>query len=490
MCRKSCAFAHAVTYTGPGHATIGTGATPALHGIIGNGWIEPATGKYVYCVADAVAKAPKGIIGSVPVSPTLLLAPTLGDTMKAHLGKNARVVSLSWKDRAAVLMGGHAADLAAWFTAADGLLRTSTWYGPEAPGWLVRFNAQKPCDAYFGRIWNRIGPAEAYAGLVDERAFEVPDVAGNRTLPRRLDGKLKIPGPAFYRQLNGSPMANDVLLDAVQAALKGMALGQDDVPDLLCIGFSANDLVGHINGPRSVEVRDITLRTDRQIARLLKLLDERVGVGRYAVILSADHGIAPAPMGLHPLKVQTGQGFLTVKCAQAANRALTEEFGKPPEGFSSWVVKGSVLDIYLQRQALATAKIDVVRAQDLVARAVRRVRGISAAVGLERALRNQHPQDRVHRALACSAHPARSADVLVAVAPYWLPLFGVAASHGSAWSYDQEVPLLMMGPGIKRGYRSPTSVTPGAGVVVAAQLLGIPKPAMAQDDLPVDVLKY
>ena len=110
-----------------------------------------------------------------------------------------------------------------------------------------------------------------------------------------VDGGESAPGPSFYTQLGYSPLGNELILETALAAIEAMELGRDDIADLLCVGFSSNDLIGHNFGPGGVETRDVLLRTDQQIARLLETLDETVGRGRYVFLLSSDHGVSTIP---------------------------------------------------------------------------------------------------------------------------------------------------------------------------------------------------
>ena len=141
---------------------------------------------------------------------------------------------------------------------------------------MTLFNLSRPLDRLFGATWERTAPASAYEGLTDSRMFENPGALGSRTLPLALTGGLKAPGPKFFDAVYGSPFGNEVLFDLARAAITAEGLGRDATPDLLCLGFSANDAIGHRCGPWSVEVRDVTLRTDRLLRELVAMLDARV----------------------------------------------------------------------------------------------------------------------------------------------------------------------------------------------------------------------
>ena len=483
---RRAAYAHAGTLTGPGHATLATGAPPCLHGIVSNSWTDPATGRPIYCVADPKAAPLEGWEEGAGVGPGNLLAPTLGDTMKVFLSPAARVVSLSFKDRAAILLGGHAADLAVWYSPLTGRFVTNRYYVSEKPAWLEAFDRSRRVDAFFGRRWKHFAPHAAYAMLTDERPFERPSGNGSRSVGHAVTGGEKEPGPRYHQELPGTPFANELLLELTFRALEEEGLGRDAIPDLLALSFSAGDYAGHAHGPLSVEVRDVTLRLDALLARLLARLDEKVGKGRYLVVLSADHGVAPAPAWTRDLRAGGGQDWMGRKARQAAEEALRAAFGPAPDD-ASWVHASSPSSLHLRADLIRASGHELVEAQDIAARAALRAPGIGAAIGRERALRHQIPDTPVHRALALMVHPLRSADVIMAPRPFWIPP-GIVASHGSPHAHDRFVPLLVMGPGIRAGRVSETSVTPAAGVVLVAEVLGIPVPALCFEPLPLGVL--
>jgi len=172
---------HAATETAPGHATLSTGVFPSRHGIIANGWFDRESGRDAYCCGDP----------DHGVSPRNLLAPGLGDLLK-QTWPEARVYSASAKDRAAILMGGHEADGAWWYSRSNGDFVTSTWYGDEEsqPGWVDEFNDENRLDALFGTAWEPLLPLETVEGFgiepLDQGPFtnSFPHAVGSFTVER------------------------------------------------------------------------------------------------------------------------------------------------------------------------------------------------------------------------------------------------------------------------------------------------------------------
>lgn len=485
---SQCAYQHACSETGPGHATIGTGAPAADHGIVRNTWWVPAEQKLVYCVQEPMpplAEFPEG----KDRGPGRLLVPTLGDGVKAHL-HGSKVASVSWKDRSAILMGGGAADAVVWFEYSTGNLVTNTRWAKAVPAWLAAFDAQRGIDSFFGWRWERFGPPDAYADLVDDRPFEAPHGNGSkaRTLPQPLTGGLEKPGPAFWAEVYASPVANTLVRLAAEAVVKGLGLGDDDVPDLLCVSFSATDLVGHQFGPDSVEARDTLLRLDREISLFLNCLDERVGAGRYALFLTADHGVGPVPEVAKAAGVDAGRGTLQTWARAGAEKALAEKLGAPPAGkrYTAHVGEFTLFldEVVLEATRGARDPVEFRREAARIAAA-----GASAAPGIAAAIATadldgaRNGGDPLRRSLALALCPGRAGDVQLVPKPYWLD-GATTASHGTPHAYDREVIGFAMAPWLAPGTSCADAVTPGLGTVWFAHVLGIPRPPAAVDALP------
>lgn len=483
-----CAYQHACTETGPGHATIGTGAPASGHGIVRNEWWSPAEHDKVYCVADKVAALPDLPEGK-DRGPGRMLLPTIGDSVKAHL-PGSKVGSVSWKDRSAILMAGRSADCVAWFEARTGNLVTNTTWVESTPEWMIAFNRTRAIDGYFGWVWDRFGPADAYAGLVDDRPYELPHQNGSnqRTLPQPLNGGRQEPEAGFYNEVYASPVGNTMVRLAAEAAVRGMELGADGVPDLLCVSFSSTDVTGHYFGPDSVEARDTLLRLDRELATLLRFLDDTVGAGRYAFYLTADHGVGPTPEWARANGVDAGRGMLMKNARAAAEKALSNTYGAPPSGkrWFAHVGEGSFFfdqDVLAAQRGTADAALFARDAARIAAIAAAATAGMHSAYATEDLMASENSADPIRRALARALCPGRAGDVQVVMKPYWLDGM-LPASHGTPHAYDREVLALLMGPGVPAGVRFAAPITPGFGVVAFAAMLGIPQPTGAVDQLP------
>jgi hypothetical protein len=194
------------------------------------------------------------------------------------------VIGISRKDRSAILMAGRMADLALWWDTQTGAFVSSTWYASELLKWAADFNAGRPADAWLGREWRALGEGGAVLGWMPQT-----------------------PGPAYYGSLYDSAFGNELLVSLAEKALEGAQLGTRDATDLPALSFSCNDAVGHGKGPHSAEIRDITLRTDLALERLLAAIDRRVGLARTVVVVTADHGVAPVPEQMKEWKMPAGR---------------------------------------------------------------------------------------------------------------------------------------------------------------------------------------
>jgi hypothetical protein len=498
---SDCNVPYACTSTGPGHASLATGAPPSAHGIVENEWYDRKTAARVYCCQpdrfyDLVPPLPpdagKPERGSaLGYSPQRLLAPTVGDALREATGQKGRVFSLSIKDRTAVLMGGQAPNGVYCFDTRDGKFHTGAFYGRDAAHpWVTEFNNSKLADSWFDTDWTRLLPEPQYAKFAgpDDAPGEAPGFNGQgRVFPHALKGKLKAPAKKYYEAVEGSPFGNEMLLALAKKAVTAEGLGKGDVPDLLCVSFSSNDLIGHRWGPDSQEVMDVTLRSDKVVAALLTFLDAEVGRDRYALVVTADHGVCPLP------ELQTTKekcpaarrvlidGSATEKgLAAQLEAALAEVYGGEP---TKWV---EVFDadswpwVYLNYKAIEARKLKVADVA-VVVRDWFAGRGYVETAFTRQELEDKSAPDRPFRSAARLAYrPDRCGDVIV------IPKAGVLVTkyeggtgHGSPQPYDAHIPFLVYGAGVPALGRRPEPVSSLAVAPTLAWALGVPAPTGA-----------
>jgi arylsulfatase A-like enzyme len=460
---------HIPTATGPGHATLMTGSEPNLNGIVGNEWFDrtlaEGKGKAVYCVEDPNVVTVGGTSG--PMSPRNLKVTTVGDELKMATNGRSRVVGIAFKDRASILMAGHAADTVIWFDGGTGNWVTSSWYAPnkQLPTWVDRLNREGRVQKLVGKVWEPLLPAPAYANARKAPA-EKPS-AGVQPFSHPLGATAD---RNFYGAFTNSSYGNEYVFETVERALDEERLGQRDVPDVLVVNLSTNDYIGHRYGPNSPEVMDISIRTDRLLSNLFNSLQRRIGMDNVAVVVTADHGVLPIveeareTYRVDAMRVTTNVGR-TVE--QALDRTL---------GDGDWVL-GNVLyeqNFYLNRATVAAKGLKIEDVERAAAAVASEVPGVYHAFTRTQVMNNGLPRWAWTELLNNGYHPKLSGDLLVIEAPgnYVYPL---GTGHGSPWAYDSHVPILVRARGIKPGSYT-QRVTTADIAPTLSHLLGIEYP--------------
>lgn len=466
---KNAHYNYVPTYTGPGHASIYTGTTPAVHGIIGNDWFERDSEKMVNCVGDERQK-PVGVEqGRGMVSPWRLMSTTITDELKLATQRRAKVIGVSMKDRGAVLPAGHMPDGAFWFDSPSGRFISSTFYKPGLPIWLDKFNSLKLPEQYISREWKTLLPIEQYEESgPDDSPYETKLKGKDQkaTFPYRLK---EIRGEQTgYELLVYSPFGSELLTDLAKAAIDGEELGKDEVTDFLAISYSSPDYIGHAMGPNAVEVEDTYLRLDKNIEDLLNTLDRKVGAGNYTVFLTSDHGVADIPAELLSYKIPAGV------VNQAPVLKGLNDFLKPYFGDKTIIKKISNGQVFLNHEAfsgdLKSAGVDLLLATELISQYLLSTDGI-AAVYTGTALRNSDfNEGGVKGSLIRGYHHKRSGDIAVVLEPQWFEGGESGTTHGSPYAYDTHIPVLFYGWGISKGssadYQTITDIAPTLSVLL------------------------
>lgn len=498
-------YDHMPTYTAPGHSTLMTGAYPAETGIIANEWPDRETGKKVSSVSDDSAKLFSGGATEQAASPRRLLASTLGDELRLATNDRARVIGVSLKDRSAILPAGRHANAAYWFSPQSGNMVSSNYYFAQLPKWVVDFNSTHPADKYFGALWERLLPEAEYlnrAGLDSPPWEDIGIVAGDtNAFPHKITGGAGGPGRDFYSDLEYSPFANDLLVSFTEQAIINEELGRDADTDVLTVSFSADDYVGHRYGPYSQEAMDVTLRVDRQIGTLLDFVDARVGLKNAIVIFSADHGMAPIPEHAAALGLSGGRVRNTDVLA-AIRQGLSARYNpqaKSPDPSADYILKfsdaGTMKDgltngnLYFNLAAVKRDGANLEEAEQIACQAVLTVPGIARCFTRAQLLRGAVSiTDPIERRALHGFYPRRSGDLIVVQEPFkYLTEYAITANHGSPYSYDTHVPLIIMGAGF-RPDRYYQAATPADIAPTLAAMLRVQAPSNAVGRVLIEAL--
>lgn len=431
------------TYTGPGHASIYTGTTPRFHGIIGNDWYQRKDNKMVGCVKDVNTKTIGASNNSGQASAKNLLSSTIGDELKLNSNQKGKVFAIALKDRSAILPAGHVSDGAFWMDESSGDFVTSSAYMKQLPDWLQKFNAEKKAKQLLSEGWNTLYPITSYTNsLADENPYESHPYSDKAVFPYNFKSYLDKGNAGIIR---GTAFGNTLTKELAIACLKNENLGKDGFTDLFSISFSSTDIVGHMYGPRSIEMEDTYLRLDKDLEELLNALDGEVGKDNYILFLTADHGGGEVPAQLKDLKIPAG--YLRAKDMQVQ----VKNFFQANYGDSAYVLNMSNEQVFLNEQKIRGNKISIDYVENDLCRFLLTVNGVSEAYS-SNLMRNESYLEREMRHLLQKGfNHQRSGNVCYTYLPGWMDYEDKGTTHGAGYTYDTHVPLIFYGAGIREG---------------------------------------
>ena len=491
---ENCHYPYSGTVTGAGHATLTTGATPSIHGIIGNDWYDRTEGKNSYCAASsrwtsippvpAVIAAPGTTVKTrVSGTPEKIRSETLGDALKRSTNNQGKVVSLSFKDRSSVLPGGMKPDYCYWFDSSSGKFHTSTYYSNKIAPWLADFNESKFVDQWRNKSWEKLYPDKDYKPFsgIDEQTGEGNGKNQGKSFPHPF-GKTE---KDYYDALYNSPFGNDVLVELAMKAIKAEKLGKNTQPDMLLVSFSSNDSVGHTWGPDSQEVFDTTLRTDLLIRNLLLYLDKEVGKNNYVIALSADHGVCPLPEVSKTKGLDAGR-LATDKFSKEIEAALQKKFGKLTTP-AKYLEAFSDTSAYLNYATLKSNSINLDDATTYIKTWAASQPGILTAYTSKEISLASTSSDPLLVSVSKSWFKGRSGDICFILKPYYIPgTYLTGTTHGGPHPYDTHVPLIAFGGCIKN-LLFKDKVSPQLAASIIAEGIGISTPTSAEFTSPKEI---
>ncbi|MCC7051549.1 MAG: alkaline phosphatase family protein, partial [Bacteroidia bacterium] len=453
---KNTQYNYTPTYTGPGHASVYTGTTPAYHGIAANDWYNRSLRKTIYCAEDSTVNPFVGSVQDSRMSPRNLLTTTITDELKLFTNQQAIVIGTSIKNRGAIMPAGHLANAAFWLDRKNGKWTTSSFYVSQLPKWLVDFNKKELPEKYLQKIWEPLYPIEKYTeSLPDNNPYEGLFKGNNTpTFPYKL-AELKEKN-APYNLLATTPFGNDLLNDFVFEVLQNYPLGQDDITDFLTVSYSSTDMVGHWFSPTSIEVEDTYLRLDKNIAELINKIETKVGKGQVLFFLTADHAGAYNPQFLIDNKVPAGF---------ANNLAMYDSlklFALQKFGNAALIDTFMNDQVYLNRELIAKRWYPLNYFQKILANYITHFPGVANVITAEELKENNYTEG-FNAYSKRGTHVNRSGDILITYEPGWYEPYGwdkkgkpfsTGTTHGSAYRYDTHVPLLWYGWKIPNGETS------------------------------------
>lgn len=417
------------TYTGPGHASIFTGNTPSIHGIVGNNWYDRTTNKNVYCVLLTDS------LGNTYESPERLLSETFSDGLKQFTNFQSKSYGISLKDRGAILPVGHLANAAFWFNSEKGLWESSNYYKEQDA--LKGFNKNN-FSSYLKNGWKLSLPIDKYeVSLPDSNNYEHP--LSKSSKPEFPYNLMEIQKEIGWGILKKIPQGNDMTADAAKYLIKNKNLGKGEVTDFISISFSATDYVGHRFGVQSLEVHDTYVKLDQTLASLISFLDTELGKEEYVLFLTSDHG---AGMPINYLK-DKGLPHGSIDERELL-KGLRKEL-KSKLGNDNWVTAWINLNVYFNDSLKKAMPEEFIKAKSVALAWLNLQEGIAQAFDVESS--NSPIQE-----LSVNGYlPYLSGDLICIEKPNWTTYTKKGSTHGSGYKYDTHVPLIFYGKNVHQG---------------------------------------
>jgi predicted AlkP superfamily pyrophosphatase or phosphodiesterase len=455
-------YPYALTFTCPGHSTIGTGALPSVHGMMSNSFFDRAANRTFPCSYDPKATSVPfgGAKGQEHHSYRPMRAPTFAQMLREQAPGQPQVVSLALKPRSAIgIAGSGGPGATVVWEEDDGTWATSDAYTPVPWPDVDAFIRKNPLQQAYGATWRKYKPDAAYL-FQDDAPGEAEPTPWNRTFPHELSSPSGKPDVTFVTAWERSPWSDEYLARMAMSLLQTRGLGSTKRTDMLAISLPALDLVAHEFGPNSHEAQDVLMRADVLIGRLLEQLDARVGPGNYVVAFSSDHGVGTVPERLLAEGKDAGR-ISTTDIRNAVNAAVAKVLGAT--GTVTYVVT-----VYEQQVVLTAGTMDKLRARpgglDAVKNAIKTAKGIAAAYSVDEIAGSGPAADPFIRQWRMSLVRDRAGDFMFVPKPMWIVRGSTGTTHGAPHDYDQRVPLILYGARVKPGRyasaASPADIAP------------------------------
>jgi predicted AlkP superfamily pyrophosphatase or phosphodiesterase len=472
-------FNYMPTYTGPGHASIYTGTTPSSHGIVGNEWFSRVLGKELYCTDDSAVKTVgDGTVKEGEMSPKNMQTTSITDELRLATNFKGKVFGLSLKDRGAILPAGHFANWAFWYSK-TGAFISSTFYGSTLPDWVTQFNTEKRYLPYINKGWELSRPAATYnESLEDNNPYE--GKLYNSTAPVFPYNLKEMYEKNDAGVLRATPFGNNLLADFAMKTIENEELGKDNITDFLTVSFSSTDYVGHLQGPRSMELQDTYLRLDQTIADFLLYLDKTVGKDNYLLFLTADHAGAENVNYLRDNKY----GVKSVNPSDIRNglkKFSVDTFGV------DLVLNYSNFNLFFNKEIIKTKGLELSKVKLAFKDYLMTQEQVKRVYSEEEILASSG-HDYYLNCIAKGYDATQDGDLIVLDKPGFIEYSGTGTSHGTPYSYDTHVPVIFYGWNIKKGETHDRKVITQIAPTIA-QLIKIPFPNGTEANVLTEVFE-
>ena len=427
-----------ITQNGVGQASIVTGTNPSYHGIISNEWYDRLSDKIIACADETKFNMMNGQVSMGNYTPKNILSSTIGDEIKLANNDSSKVISISLNPVSSVISGGRLGNYAFWFNHYDGNWITGNYYSDSLPKWVKEFNKKGFQDVYIRRSWaSMYSLSDNYKkSLPDDNNFEIGFSNYRYTFPYDLAHLRNRSGN--YKYLKFTPFGNTYTKDFAVSAIIGEKLGKDDYTDFLSVSFSATNYIGELFGPRSVEIEDLFLRLDNDLAHFINFLDNELGLENVLIYITSDRGVSDVPEYLKYKKQNAGI-FDGAKAVTLLNSYLSILY---QEG--EWIKSYYSKQIYFNQSLIDKTGVDLKEIQGNVADFMVQFTGVANALPGS-VINTTSFNSGINQKIQNSFHQKRSGDVIVNLEPGWIEKNGRVTNSGSGYTYDTHVPLIWYG---------------------------------------------
>ena len=452
-------------------ATLSTGATPSIHGVVADRWFDYVGNKEVSLIEDRKEQSVNYSGGSGNYSPRNLVAQTLSDAL-AQQHPDSHIATIAVEPLSAIVMAGRSGEVY-WMETLQSSWTTSSYYSKELPKWIADYNYQDQNEEYAIKRWTSLLPYDNYHNSQVSVVEGLQSKTNKRIIHVQETPLAKGTMDDIYYQMCYTPAGNSAMLAFAREVVIHNKMGGDAVPDMLNIVLDTPRLISNRFGPESVEYEDMLYRLDRDLESFLSFLSTQVAAPeQLLIVLTSDHGTSPSYNATEDVRER-----FNVRQAEV----ITNAFIGSIYGNGDWILGCIDRAIYLNHNLIMDKGLSLEKIQNDVATFVMQLRGVSQAVTAE-SMRGSYFGSGYGRKIQNGFYPRRSGDVVLNLMPEWIEEREQTRSmSGSMYRYDTQVPLIIYGAGCKAQLRN-DKIDMTSLAATQAEILGIMAPSAAEGE--------
>ena len=452
-------------------ATLSTGATPSIHGVVADRWFDYVGNKEVSLIEDRKEQSVNYSGGSGNYSPRNLVAQTLSDAL-AQQHPDSHIATIAVEPLSAIVMAGRSGEVY-WMETLQSSWTTSSYYSKELPKWIADYNYQDQNEEYAIKRWTSLLPYDNYHNSQVSVVEGLQSKTNKRIIHVQETPLAKGTMDDIYYQMCYTPAGNSAMLAFAREVVIHNKMGGDAVPDMLNIVLDTPRLISNRFGPESVEYEDMLYRLDRDLESFLSFLTSQVAASeQLLIVLTSDHGTSPSYNSTEDVRER-----FNVRQAEV----ITNAFIGSIYGNGDWILGCIDRAIYLNHNLIMDKGLSLEKIQNDVATFVMQLRGVSQAVTAE-SMRGSYFGSGYGRKIQNGFYPRRSGDVVLNLMPEWIEEREQTRSmSGSMYRYDTQVPLIIYGAGCKAQLRN-DKIDMTSLAATQAEILGIMAPSAAEGE--------